>query len=410
MVAPTQVGLITTKDVLSDRPIPGNGSPSGGVLPDMRRARVAALMAVTAMVLAACSAGARQSRPSASLAAGGPAPLIDLDRIVAGGPPPDGIPPIDHPKFLPGQAVRFLAPQEPVLAVEVRGVARAYPLRIMMWHEIVNDVVGAVPITVTYCPLCNTGVAFRRPVIGGRLLDFGTSGKLYDSNLLMYDRQTRSYWSQALGQAVVGKLTGTRLDLFPALIVSWADWRADHPDGLVLSTDTGFDRDYGDNPYVGYVHHDVPFLFDGHVDPRLPATEYVLGLAAGGETEAFPFSELRREAVDGTAVAGDRVGDTPIVVFWAPGTVSALDAPEIPDSEDVGAAVAFRPILDGRTLSFSAGPTGITDEQTGSRWNIEGLAVAGPLAGRRLEPAVALDSFWFDWAAFHPDTRIFRSE
>src|SRR6266542_898919 len=271
MVAPTQVGLITTKDVLSDRPIPGNGSPSGGVLPDMRWVRVAALMAVTAMVLAACSAGARQSRPSASLAAGGPAPLIDLDRIVAGGPPPDGIPPIDHPKFLPGQAVRFLAPQEPVLAVEVRGLARAYPLRIMMWHEIVNDV-------------------------------------------------------------------------------------------------------------------------------------------AGGETEAFPFSELRREAVDGTAVAGDRVGDTPIVVFWAPGTVSALDAPEIPDSEDVGAAVAFRPILDGRTLSFSAGPTGITDEQTGSRWNIEGLAVDGPLAGRRLQPAVALDSFWFDWAAFHPDTRIFRSE
>ncbi len=251
MVAPTQVGLITTKDVLSDRPIPGNGSPSGGVLPDMRRARVAALMAVTAMVLAACSAGARQSRPSASLAAGGPAPLIDPDRIVAGGPPPDGIPPIDHPKFLPVQAVRFL---------------------------------------------CNTGVAFRRPVIGGRLLDFGTSGKLYDSNLLMYDRQTRSYWSQALGRAVVGKLTGTRLDLFPALIVSWADWRADHPDGVVLSTDTAFDRAYGDNPYVGYVHHDVPFLFDGHVDPRLPATEYVLGVAAGPDAlvQRGPHGDHRR--------------------------------------------------------------------------------------------------------------------
>jgi Protein of unknown function (DUF3179) len=376
----------------------------------MWRIRVAALIAFAPLVLAACSAGIQRSGPPASRATTGPPPLIDPDRIIAGGPPPDGIPPIDHPRFLPVNAVRFLAPQEPVLAVTVRGRARAYPLRIMMWHEIVNDVVGGVPVTVTYCPLCNTAVAFRRPVIGGRLLDFGTSGKLYDSNLLMYDRQTRSYWSQALGKAVVGKLTGTKLDLLPALIVSWEDWRADSPDGLVLSTDTGFERDYGTNPYVRYVHHDVPFLFDGHVDPRLPATEYVLGVASGVATEAFPFSELRRAAVDDLAVASDRVGDTQIVVFWERGTVSALDAPEIPDSEVVGAAVAFRPTLDGRTLSFSVGPAGITDDQTSSRWNGEGVAIAGPLAGRRLEPVVALNSFWFDWAAFYPQTRIFRSE
>jgi len=379
----------------------------------MRNARAVALWTVAVLVLGACAQGRGPTQPRGAgptqPRAAGPSPLIDPDRIIDGGPAPDGIPPIDHPEFLAARAVRFLDEREPVLAVEVRGRAKAYPLRILMWHEIVNDAVGGVPVTVTYCPLCNTGVAFRRPVIGGKLLDFGTSGKLYNSNLLMYDRQTRSYWSQALGQAVVGELAGAKLRLVPALIVSWRDWLASHPDGLVLSTNTGFARDYGRNPYVGYVHASRPFLYDGDVDPRLPAMEYVLGVAMGTEIEAFPFSELSRRATAGVAVAADSVGGRSVVVFWARGTLSALDASDIPASEDVGAAAAFLPVLDGRSLTFTTGPEGITDTRTGSRWNIEGRAVGGQLAGRRLEPAVAINGFWFDWAAFHPDTRIFRS-
>ncbi len=372
-----------------------------------------ALLTVSVLVLGACARGGGATHPQAAdptqPRAAGPSPLIDPDRIIDGGPAPDGIPPIDHPKFLAARAVRFLDEREPVLVVELGGQAKAYPLRILMWHEIVNDVVGGVPVTVTYCPLCNTGVAFRRPVIGGKLLDFGTSGKLYDSNLLMYDRQTRSYWSQALGEAVVGELAGTKVRLVPALIVSWRDWLADHPDGLVLSTNTGFARDYGRNPYVGYAHATRPFLYDGDIDPRLPTMEYVLGVAIGTETEAFPFSELSRAETVGVAVAADNVGGRLVVVFWARGTLSALDASDIPASEDVGAAAAFLPVLDGRSLTFTTGPEGITDTQTGSRWNVEGRAVGGPLAGSRLEPAPAINSFWFDWAAFHPDTRIFRS-
>jgi hypothetical protein len=142
-------------------------------------------------------------------------PLVDPEEIISGGVPPDGIPPIDHPKFLGPAEVRFLSPQEPVVAVEVNGIAKAYPVRILMWHEIVNDDFAGVPVLVTYCPLCNTGIAFLRPTIDGELLDFGTSGKLYRSNLVMYDRQTNSYWPQALGQAVVGPLLGEELESIP---------------------------------------------------------------------------------------------------------------------------------------------------------------------------------------------------
>jgi hypothetical protein len=335
-------------------------------------------------------------------------PLVDPDEIVSGGVPPDGIPPIDHPRFLRPEAVRFLSPREPVVAVEVNGVAKAYPIRILMWHEIVNDDFAGVPVVVTYCPLCNTGIAFLRPTIDGELLDFGTSGKLYRSNLVMYDRQTNSYWPQALGRAVVGPLLGARLRSLPTRLLSWADWRQSHPDGLVLSTETGFRRDYGVNPYAGYEDAERPFLFAGEPDPRLPPTEHVLGVA-GRETIAFPYSELERLSSGGVTVVQRRVGGERLAIFWEAGTVSALDAREIPLSADVGAAVAYTPRVGTRWLTFTARAGTFVDEQTGTTWTIAGDAVQGPLAGRHLEAAIALDSFWFAWAAFHPETEIFRA-
>ena len=335
------------------------------------------------------------------------APLVDPDEIISGGPPPDGIPPIDRPKFLAPEDVTFLQPQEPVIAVEVDGVAKAYPIRILMWHEIVNDNFGDTPVVVTYCPLCNTGIAYLRPTIDGELLDFGTSGKLYHSNLVMYDRQTNSYWPQAMGEAVVGPLTGTELTFVPARILSWGDWSSAYPDGLVLSTDTGAQRDYGTNPYEGYDDEDQPFLFTGDPDPRLPSKEHILGIAGGDETIAFPFSELASRASGGATVVQGSFGGERLVIFWQAGTVSALDAAQIPDSADVGAAAAYRPEADGRLLSFAVQDGRIVDEQTGSLWSISGRSFDGPLAGKQLEVAVATDSFWFDWAAFHPDTEIF---
>ena len=380
-----------------------------------RPVRWLALATALALTLVACAGGAseRPRNPGSgtpSPAEGGgdtPAPLVDPDEIVSGGPPPDGIPPIDEPKFLAPGAVGFVTDQEPVLAVEVGGEAKAYPLQIMTWHEIVNDTIGGVPVTVTYCPLCNTGIAFERPTIDGQLLDFGTSGKLYNSNLVMYDRQTESYWAQATGQAIVGELTGRQLEFVPARILSFADWTADNPDGLVLSDDTGFGRPYGENPYVNYDSSGDPFLFTGERDTRLGQTDRVLGLDIGGDVVAFPYAELEERADGRWSVVADEVGGQPVVVIWKDGTTSALDEPEIAFSREVGAVAAFDPQVGEDILTFEATRDGIRDRGTGTIWNISGLAVAGPLEGERLEPLVGIDSFWFDWVAFHPDTRIF---
>ncbi len=386
-------------------------------MPPPSLVRWLALAAATALTLAACGPADDAARPSpgsgTSSPAGGagltPAPLVDPSEIISGGPPPDGIPPIDEPKFVSPQDADFLQPQEPVLAVEVNGDARAYPLQIMTWHEIVNDRIGGVPISVTYCPLCNTGIAFERPRIGGELLDFGTSGKLYNSNLVMYDRQTETYWAQATGLAILGPLTGAQLTMVPARILSFGDWREAHPDGLVLSRDTGHERPYGENPYVGYDSSGDPLLYTGERDTRLGQTDRVLGVAVGEDVIAFPYAELRELAAGDWSVVTEEVGGRAVVVFWKAGTTSALDDVEIAASRDVGAVAAYRPEAEGRRLTFEARPEGIVDLQTGSTWDITGVATAGPLEGARLEPVLAIDSFWFDWAAFHPETRIYRA-
>jgi hypothetical protein len=371
------------------------------------------ILAAFGLLALSCVAGS-DPPPNAGEDGAAPAPspiegsLVDPDEIISGGVPPDAIPAIDDPRFLePGQ-VRFLAPQEPVIAVEVNHIAKAYPVRILMWHEIANDDFAGVPVVVTYCPLCNTGIAFLRPTIDGELLDFGTSGKLYRSNLVMYDRQTNSYWPQALGQAVVGPLLGEELEPVPTRLLSWADWRQAHPRGLVLSTETGHRRDYGANPYAGYEGSHQPFLFVGEPDPRLPSTEHVLGVA-GSETIAFRYSELERLSSGGLTAVHRTVGGKRLVVFWKAGTVSALDAAEIPRSADVGAAAAYVPRIGVRRLTFVVADEAFVDEQTSTTWTIAGVAIDGPLQGRRLEVATALDSFWFTWAAFHPETAIFRA-
>ncbi len=377
----------------------------------MRLRYVLTLLALLTVVFAACTSGgdpapaagsgasSAEPDPGPSATEGGLEVPVDPDEIVSGGPPPDGIPPIDDPAFVDPSDVTYLEENEPVLAVEVSGIAKAYPIRIMTWHEIVNDEFGKTPVVVTYCPLCNTGIAFERPVIGGELLDFGTSGKLFNSNLVMYDRQTESYWAQATGQAIQGKLVPEELEFIPARLLSWNDWLEANPDGEVLSIETGFDRDYGANPYGGY-DSGTPFLFSGDVDPRLPGTAHVLGITHGTDALAVPLEELARSAEGGWAVVHVEVGGGDFAVFWKAGTSSALDASAIAEGRDVGASVAYVPRADGQALTFSLDGEGIVDEQTGSRWSISGKAIGGPLQGTQLEVAVAIDSFWFDWAAF----------
>jgi hypothetical protein len=329
---------------------------------------------------------------------------VPFDEITSGGPPRDGIPPLDRPTFeTVAQADAWLKPPEPVIGLELAGEARAYPLQILTWHEIVNDEVGGTPVSVTFCPLCNTAIAFDRR-LGGRVLDFGTTGNLRHSDLVMWDRQTESWWQQVSGEAIVGELTGRRLTMLPAEIVSWEEFRAGHPQGSVLSRDTGFSRSYGTNPYVGYDRVDQPpFLFQGKLDGRLPPMERVVAVEIGGEAAAYPFTLLR-----GRRVVHDEVGGQPVVVFHKPGTASALDQSRIADSRDVGATGVYRPAVDGRPLTFVWRDEAFVDLDTGSRWTLLGQAASGPLAGKQLEAVAHANPFWFAWAAFKSTTRVYR--
>ncbi len=330
-----------------------------------------------------------------------PEPLIDPNEVIAGGPPPDGIPPIDEPRFLSTDEVDFLEDTEPVLALTVGEESRAYPVQVLIWHEIVNDTIDGIPVTVTYCPLCNSAIAYDRR-LGDRVLDFGTSGLLYNSALVMYDRQTETLWSHFTGEAAIGHLTGEVLDVFPMSTVSWQDWREANADGLVLSRDTGFDRSYGTNPYPGYDDIDTaPFLFDGEVDGRLAAKERILGIERDGEAAAVRLEALQDDGVEEVDLASDK-----LVAWVLGGTASALDAGTVAGGRDVGATGVFSRIVDGQELTFESDGDHFVDDQTSSTWNVLGQATAGPLAGTQLEAVPHVDTFWFAWAAFRPETVV----
>jgi hypothetical protein len=330
-----------------------------------------------------------------------PQPLLDPNELLSGGPPPDGIPAIDEPKFVRASTATFLEDDEPVLAIEVDGEARAYPIQIMTWHEIVNDTVAGRPVTVSYCPLCNSAIAYVRQ-LGDRILDFGTSGKLYQSALVMYDRQTESLWSHFTGEAVIGTLTGAELELIPMSTVSWSDWLEANPNGLVLSRDTGHDRNYGENPYPGYDDvDDQPFLFEGEVDGRLAAKERVVGIRTGSDAVAIRTTELFKRRLTEIEVDGK-----PLVAWLQRGTASALDESSVDRGRDVGATGVFEPTVEGRHLTFESRKNGFRDRETGSTWDVLGNATAGPLAGSKLTPVEHVDTFWFAWAAFLPETRV----
>ena len=330
---------------------------------------------------------------------------ISTGELLSGGPPRDGIPSIDDPQFVSSaEAEEWLAGNEPVIAVEFNGDARAYPLQILTWHEIVNDTVGDVPIIVTFCPLCNSAIVFER-IVNGEPVEFGTSGLLRNSDLVMYDRRTETLWQQFTGEGLIGDRAGTVLTFLPSAIISFDDFRAAHPDGVILSRDTGFARDYGRNPYAGYdTIGSTPFLFRGDLDDRLPAVARVVTVSLpNGIDVAYPLQVLFDEGV-----INDVQGEQNLVIFHVGGTASALGAAVIADAEDVGATGVFDPVLDGQLLTFRKEGETILDNETGSTWNIVGQAIEGELAGQQLTRIVHADHFWFSWAAFRPDTIIYQ--
>ena len=329
---------------------------------------------------------------------------VPLADIISGGPPKDGIPAIDKPRFdSVAEADKWLKAKEPVILFHHNGDARAYPLQILIWHEIANDTVGGLPVSITFCPLCNTSIAFDRR-LEGRVLDFGTTGKLRFSDLVMYDRQTESWWQQITGEAIVGELTAKQLRFLPSQVISWEMFRTAFPQGRVLNRNTGHYRSYGQNPYAGYDDvRNSPFLYLGPKDDRLRPMERVVTVSIGSDDVAYPFSVLEK-----VQVVNDTVGGKPIVTFFQKGVASALDGSSIADSRDIGTATVFERTLDGKVLTFRRTGDRFTDTQSVSTWNLLGTVIEGAMKGKQLTPVVNGHHFWFSWAVFRPKTRIYK--
>ena len=274
--------------------------------------------------------------------------LVNPDKIESGGPPKDGIPSIDEPKFVSVQeADKWIKNKELVLALTYKGEIRVYPLQVLVWHEIVNDKVAGEPLAITYCPLCGSGIAYERK-IKGREVEFGTSGKLYNSNLVMYDRKTNSYWSQIEGLAIVGELTGTRLKPVSIETVTWRDWKKEHPDSLVLDKDTGFDRPYGEDPYGNYYEDSFVLFPVENEDDRIHPKTVIFGIKVKGKFKAYLEKDLKKKRV-----IMDKVGGEEIKVERSP-----------------DGAVKITNLTTGKEIVKERG-------------------------------------FWFAWYAFHPDTKVY---
>lgn len=247
---------------------------------------------------------------------------VDFSEIMSGGPPKDGIPAIDAPQFKDVSGVNDLGDQEPVIALKINEEAKAYPLRILMWHEIANDTIGGVPVTVTYCPLCNAAVVFDRRV-NGKVLDFGVSGKLRHSDMIMYDRQTESWWQQFVGRGIVGAMTGMELKHLPARVIPFSAFKASYPNGKVLVAGNGNARRYGENPYVKYDSAENPFLYRGRYDGPGQPLSYVVAV----EKDAWLLDDLRNAGV---------IEHDDLRLEWREGMNSALDAGRIDQGRDIG--------------------------------------------------------------------------
>jgi hypothetical protein len=273
--------------------------------------------------------------------------VVPAAEIRDGGPAKDAIPAVRDPQFVRAGQAAFLEANDKVIGVVLEGRARAYPIKILNWHEVVDDSIEGVPLAVTFCPLVQDAAVYRRAAGDGQTLVFGVSGKLYQSNLVLYDANTQSLWSQLDGRALAGPLAGQKLSAIPSTVTTWEAWRKKHPATDVLSMDTGYTRDYGVDPYWGYEHGAEIVSPVTHLDERLDAHEIVLGISAGGQDEAFPLSKLAGAPMPLRV----RLGETDL------------------------------------TINYDAGSG----------------AASASAAGERIP---AYSGYWFAWAAFHPATAV----
>ena len=272
---------------------------------------------------------------------------IPKQNILSGGPPRDGIPSIDRPKFVPASEADFIRDKDRVIGVFHSGVAKAYPIKILDWHEIVNDRIASLPIVVTYCPLFGTGIFFRADDYG----HFGVSGLLYNSDVLMYDRETESLWSQIMAEAISGSRRGAQLNPLPASHTNWRDWLSRYPDTLVLSTDTGFRRDYKRSPYLDYANTSRLFFDVEFRNRAFRNKALVLGVSVNGMHKAYPFKVLKSH---GQKEFLDQIGTRQVKILWS------------------------------------------KPEETATVFDQNGKEIPSLIA------------YWFAWYAFHPDTLLYE--
>jgi len=310
---------------------------------------------------------------------------IPLDKIKGGGPPKDGIPSIDNPIFANVPDSQFMSDSDTVIGLEINGETKAYPIFILVWHEIINDKVGGIPVAVTYCPLCYTNQVFER-LIDGQEVEFGTSGKLYNSNLLMYDRLTESYWSQALGIAVKGELTGYELNLIPFDVITWGDWKKLHPDTVVLTTDTGYIRSYATDPYGNYYTEPRIMFPVEHTDDRMHPKEIIIGF-----NQDHIYKAYKQNDIELNIIINDSIGETPVMLISLYSENSR----------------AFERTINELVLNFEYVDGKILDLQTNSEWNYDGLSISGEYRGVQLKRMPIEPGFWFEWFAFHPQTLVY---
>lgn len=325
---------------------------------------------------------------------------VPLDKIVSGGPPQDGIPSIDNPKFQSVQeADEILEDSELVLGLNINGDIRAYPLQILVWHEIVNDVVGGEPVAITYCPLCFTNQVFNRTLNDGSIVEFGTSGKLYNSNLVMYDRKSISLWSQALGEGIVGDYSGVKLERIPFDIAFWKEWKKLYHESKVLTRDTGTVRPYGADPYGDYYTNDLILFPVANDDKRLGLKEIIIGLEDKSQYKAYKLQDIETDKVINDVIGDDK---KIALVSLEPFMVRVFDCVIDSDNNDEGNKNI---VID---LFYNQTNNTLIDKVTNSELNFEGKFIKGQLQDIQLKRLPMDQGFWFEWVAFHPETEVYQ--
>lgn len=327
--------------------------------------------------------------------------------------PKGSFPTLDNPKFVnktEGQEMFFS--KEPVIAVEINGIAKAYPLNILTMHEIANDELEGVSILVTYCPLCNSGIVYNRVLNHNgeiEILEFEASGMLRNSDMVMLDRKTETLWQQLMGTAIVGYYNEAELEVIPSLIISVEEFFNRYPNGQMLSKKTGFvetEKNYGYNPYKKYDEKESPiqhFFNSDKVDRRLPAMERIVDIENNGDYKIYSFTSVAKKGV-----INDTFKTSNVVLFYKSGTISVLDENDISSSKNIGSVTVFNANVDGNILVFAKEKDVFIDVDTKSKWDITGYCYTGKFKGKQLQIQPHSNHFAFAWLAFNPNCEIYE--